>query len=663
MKQDDTIEYNALGWVKKELDVELKQARQSLEAYIEDGDDGVRLEQCGSHIRQAQGTLQMVELFGAAMLAEEMSELLQAVMDDKVSKKDDAYEALIRAIIQLPDYLEHIQAGNRDVPIVLLPLMNDLRAARGVQLLSENVLFFPDLDKTPSVPTAEVDLPPQPVQDNSKLNRALRHAYQLSLLGWFRDREPEKSLKKMYAVLERLRQTAVRDETSRLWWIAGTLAQALSLEGLESSVAVKQLLGKVDREIRLLIEKGEDELADNVPEDVLKNLLYYLATSETVSEQIKEVKRAFKLSALLPSGQDLEVAEGQVGGLNIEILQTVAEGIREDLTEIKDGLEVFVHSEDKSPESLEPLADRLRKVADTLTMLGMGQARELVLKDEERIREMVSGAVAVSDDALLNVAGVMLSVESALNSFIENRALPQDIEEIEAAAPPEAGRELPEAEYNDLLRAVIRETLAEMSKAKETILEFISDPANIDCMQPVPDLLESIKGAMSMLPMERLVLVIESIQAYVGREVLARREMPVSSKLEALADAITTVEMYLESLEENRGDHIQIIEFGEKSVSDLGYPAGVIPDDEEQLTEILDADEPDVEFISEEEEALTVEMAMPSVQEDDITEEIPHIPGIEEVEDEDVFDIGDLGAGGASKDANYCHRGDGYRPA
>ena len=651
MKQDDTIEYNALGWVKKELDVELKQARQSLEAYIEDGDDGARLEQCGSHIRQAQGTLQMVELFGAAMLAEEMSELLQAVMDDKVSKKDDAYEALIRAIIQLPDYLEHIQAGNRDVPIVLLPLMNDLRAARGVPLLSENVLFFPDLDKTPSVPTAEVDRPPQPVQDNSKLNRALRHAYQLSLLGWFRDRDAEKSLKKMHAVLERLRQTAGRDETSRLWWIAGTLAQALALEGLESSVAVKQLLGKVDREIRLLIEKGEDELAQNIPEDVLKNLLYYLATSETVSEQIKEVKRAFKLSTLLPTGQDLEVAEGQVGGLNFEILQTVAEGIREDLTEIKDGLEVFVHSDDKSPDSLEPLADRLRKVADTLTMLGMGQARELVLKDEERIREMVSGAVAISDDALLNVAGVMLSVESALNSFIENRALPEDIEEIEAAAPPEAGRELPEAEYRDLLKAVIRETLAEMSKAKETILEFISDPTNVDCMQPVPDLLESIKGAMSMLPMERLVQVIESIQAYVGREVLARREMPASSKLEALADAITTVEMYLESLEENRGDHIQIIEFGEKSVSDLGYPAGAIPEAEEPLSEVQEGGEPDVEFVSEEEEALTVEMAMPSVQEEEVTEEIPHIPGIEEVEDEDVFDIGDLGSVSEDKEA------------
>ena len=80
------------------------------------------------------------------MLAEEMSELVQAITDGDVGNKDDAYEALIRAIIQLPDYLEHIQAGNKDIPIVLLPLMNDLRAARGVPLLSENVLFFPDLD-------------------------------------------------------------------------------------------------------------------------------------------------------------------------------------------------------------------------------------------------------------------------------------------------------------------------------------------------------------------------------------------------------------------------------------------------------------------------------------------------------------------------------------
>ena len=40
---------------------------------------------------------------------------------------------LMRGIVQLPDYLERLQSGHKDIPIVLLPLVNELRTARGEQ--------------------------------------------------------------------------------------------------------------------------------------------------------------------------------------------------------------------------------------------------------------------------------------------------------------------------------------------------------------------------------------------------------------------------------------------------------------------------------------------------------------------------------------------------
>src|SRR5690606_6294112 len=48
-------------------------------------------------------------------------------------------------VVLLPDYLERLQSGHKDIPIVLLPLLNELRAARGEAGLSESVLFAPDL--------------------------------------------------------------------------------------------------------------------------------------------------------------------------------------------------------------------------------------------------------------------------------------------------------------------------------------------------------------------------------------------------------------------------------------------------------------------------------------------------------------------------------------
>ena len=43
MKTEDTVEYNSLRWVKKELDLILHEAQTSLSAYIEDTDESDRL--------------------------------------------------------------------------------------------------------------------------------------------------------------------------------------------------------------------------------------------------------------------------------------------------------------------------------------------------------------------------------------------------------------------------------------------------------------------------------------------------------------------------------------------------------------------------------------------------------------------------------------------
>lgn len=68
MSQD----YIALEWVKGEIEETLQQAQQALEAYVENPQDKSRLKFCLSYLHQIHGTLQMVEFYGAALLAEEI---------------------------------------------------------------------------------------------------------------------------------------------------------------------------------------------------------------------------------------------------------------------------------------------------------------------------------------------------------------------------------------------------------------------------------------------------------------------------------------------------------------------------------------------------------------------------------------------------------------
>src|SRR3546814_4349403 len=102
---------------------------------------------CASYLHQVQGTLRMVELYAPAMVTEEMERLAQALQHGEITDRDSACATLMRGVVLLPDYLERLQSGHKDIPIVLLPLLNELRAARGESGLSASVLFAPDLGR------------------------------------------------------------------------------------------------------------------------------------------------------------------------------------------------------------------------------------------------------------------------------------------------------------------------------------------------------------------------------------------------------------------------------------------------------------------------------------------------------------------------------------
>ena len=144
-------DYSTLAWVKQEIDETLDHARQALEEYVENTDDLAQLRFCTTYLHQVAGTLQMVELYGASLIAEEMEQLGKGLLNNEVPQKQDAYELLMRSILQLPDYLEKILTGYKDDPLLVMPLLNDLRASRGEPLLSENALFTPDLTSADNI--------------------------------------------------------------------------------------------------------------------------------------------------------------------------------------------------------------------------------------------------------------------------------------------------------------------------------------------------------------------------------------------------------------------------------------------------------------------------------------------------------------------------------
>ncbi|HZP66218.1 MAG TPA: Hpt domain-containing protein [Rudaea sp.] len=566
MKLQDGIDFTTLNWVKQELDETLKQARQALEAYVEDPADSSLMRFCATYLHQVQGTLRMVELYGAAMVVEEMERVALALLDGQVKPQDDTYAVLMRGIVQLPDYLERLQSGHKDIPIVLLPLLNDLRATRGEKLLTESVLFSPDLSAPlPEAAAGATDGLPE-LELKAEAAR-LRTMFQLSLLRWIREESPAAHLERLTGVLDRLRNACAQDDARRLWWVASGVLESVASGAIEANAAVKLLFGKVDREIKRLVDSGEAAFQAAPPRELTKNLLYYIAHASADGERAKEIRATYKLDTLLPSEKELEHAKGSISGHNKTLLDTVSAAIKDDLLRVKEALDIFLRAQNGDPAELMAQADVLDRVGDTLGMLGLGVPRRVVLEQRKIVEEIANKARPADEGTLLDVAGALLYVEASLDDHIDR--LGAETGDAEAAATGEL--ELPKAEVRKILDALMKEASVNIAQAKQDIVAFVESPWDHARVEPIPRLLEEIAGALRMLNLDESARLMGGIVRFVEVELLRHRRVPTVEQMDKLADALASIEYYMEATREQRGGREKILDVTRQSLTALGY--------------------------------------------------------------------------------------------
>jgi len=559
MNPSDTVEYNSLNWVKKELDLVLDDAQKAFNIYIDDSSETDKLQECIDQIHLIHGTLLMVELYGAAMLAEEIEALVKSILNNEVSGNEEIYQLIMGAMLRLPDYLDGLVSGNKDIPIVLLPVLNDLRAARNETLLSENLLFFPNVDSE-NVELEEIEVSAEASDNLQSLAKRLRPHFQLGLLTWFKNEKPLSGLKRIQAVINELEKHSAEKKVSRLWTVSSALLESLIHKGIDSSITIKLLIGKIDRLNKELIDEGEVALANSMPDDIIKNLLYYIARSDSLGERVNQIKEAYRLNELLPANNAANEAALNMGGPNIDLLQTVSQAIREDFTEVKDALEVFVHGDDQDKSKLEPLPALLVKIADTMGMLSLGAPRQMILEQKTQVEKFISGETEASDNEVMDVASVLLNAEAKLNNFIARKST--------GTSSKEGTEEEHDSEYQEVLSSVAREALQDFSQAKQFILLFADSPDDVTNLEQVVKLFAEAGGAMFMAPLDILAPLIRGISEYIETVLMKSRQV-IPDQLDVVADAITSIEYYLEAVIEGRKDLEADLNFGRSAVEKL----------------------------------------------------------------------------------------------
>ncbi|MVF13641.1 response regulator [Ketobacter sp. MCCC 1A13808] len=568
----DQHDYQALEWVKGEIEETLKQAQQSLEAFEENPDDSSRMRFCLAHLHQVTGTLQMVEFYGAALVAEEMENLAIALINEQVQRIEDAQEVLMRAILQLPEYLERIKDGQRDMPVLVLPLLNDLRAARGEHLLSETVLFKPDLQAGGEAAPKET-VSQEALAQLPELLKKIRQLYQFALVGLIRNQDMPTNLGYMAKSLAKLEQLYSNTPMGQLWWVSAALVEGVSRNYIELGTSVKMLFGQLDRQLKNSIDTGA-KVGEPVPTDLLKNLLFYVAGSEGETARIGRVKEAFRLDSALPSEVLLDGEQRSLSGPGKSTIASVVTVLLEELGGIKETLDLFMRGDAYNTQELRTVIPALKQVSDTLAVLGVGNPRRVIAEQIDTIGRMIESQEAPDDNELMDIAGALLYVEATLQGMAHDpSAAINDDEETD-------GQYVSPEQISKARSAVIEESRAGLENAKDAISEYISSDFDSNSLQAVPDILHSVRGGLLMVPLSHPAALLQSCILFISERLIDANERPHWKQLDTLADAITSVEYYLERLGDRFPGDEDILAIAEDAVANLGYPAERIDSEE-----------------------------------------------------------------------------------
>ncbi|MCK0546306.1 Hpt domain-containing protein [Pseudomonas syringae] len=575
----DRHDYVALEWLKGEIAETLRQARQALDLFIEDPANAAAMAECLNLVHQVHGSLQMIEFYGAALLAEEIEQLALAVQQNRVSHPVESEQLLIQAMSQLPVYLERIHSARRDLPLVVLPLLNDLRSARGESLLSETSLFAPQLVVVP--PLDEQELARRNTPELPNLLRKLRQTLQAALAGLMREQGVQTQLGYMAKVFARLEQLCEDAPLGALWRIASALVETMLNGNFTNSPALRSLLKDADKELKRLAEQGVIGINQPAPEELLKSLLFYIAKSDSLAPKMLDLKDQYALADALPGNDVVNEERARMAGPDRDAMRSVIVALCEGLVRVKERLDVFVRGDRQHVSELNALLPPLRQIADTLAVLGFGQPRKVIIDQLSVVLGLAQGQREPSDAALMDVAGALLYVESTLAGM--------------AGSHEQVSREesrLPTTDLTQIHQLVIREARTVLQQAKDVILDYIDGEWDRQRLDPLCALIVQVRGALAMIPLARAASLLAACNEYIQEHLLVDETRPTWVQLDCLADTITGIEYYLERmLEDHQAPGDQVLDMAQQSLARLGYTPAADTLEVPLLEEIITQDE------------------------------------------------------------------------
>ncbi len=378
-----------------------------------------------------------------------------------------------------------------------------------------------------------------------------RRQYQRGLLEWLRGANSGAAT--MREAIAAIEDVTTQPNLRAFWWTAGALLEALEQGTLERSFGAKQLVARIDMQIRRVTE-GSAKVADRLRREVL----YYVATAAPSSPQVDAVQRAYQLAALIPTAEALDA--------DVVRLQPILRDARDQLAGAKDAwLKAASGRTDNLPKLAQLLASANAKAAE----IRHPALSQLTAALVERLSDMP--AEGVSEPLAMEFATALLLAESAFENF--NNLSPEFASQVDAmlkrldaaraghsaaTATPVLDEMSRRAQERVLLSQVMREVRVNLRHMEQVLDAFFRDHTRRFELAALAKDSQQIRGALRILELDAADRLLDLCQTQI--ESYANPDTQVDEEgLELLAESLSGLGFYIDAVLHQRPDRERII--------------------------------------------------------------------------------------------------------
>lgn len=515
--------------VRDELFATFEDIQRNLESFLDARDNPAFIESATSGLQQVCGILNVLELNGASILAQELENTSLKIQPEDSEEQNTYLLAIGHGLHILTRYIEQLGDATKGFPELLIPEINQLKMLNKTPPLPES--FFFEIQLGALRPAVAEKTPPS---NRNQLALRLRQWYQVGLLEYLKQREAIGARKMVYA-LAHLDKIYPNTEASRFYWLAGATLESFAENKLSRNLSRMRLMAAIDAQIKISITQPKESMNA----DLEKELLYLVVLAQADTPLTAAVRQIYD-AAPLPYSQEQLIGEAdKMQGPSPKVFESVLTAVREEIASIKEDLDLIERGTAQIS-NIEHLRSRLDTLSKTLEMIHQEKATARLQSSIAMVAKW-NDLTSISHNEVLILADSILDVEGILATL--ERSLTQKGTETQVDDTDNfAKHQLIEAHI-----VVCDEARTGISAANRAITAYLESDGDKSALQPIPESLRSISGGLWFLGQTRAAGLVKSCADYLEKNMINADLTPDQQQLDALADALTGLEYFLES--------------------------------------------------------------------------------------------------------------------